>query len=509
MVAASAALAAVGGSLAVASSASAVAIPWGSSSNAPYSGSGAPSSVYSLLNGGYAGLNRADAALNEVHDTNPNVPAATSFPPETGTGALSEVQALSIAADFSGTTVSDGSKSEAPSSALYSTALKAALGSSYATESAAVVSAGESWDQLSSLISELSPFPGTLYSLDSGVTISSKATVTGVGKPTPYSITAATSGSAAAGYVLPHGFTMTFPNDFSVNTALAGAELQPTQEADPTGQSIGTVTLTSPVASEFGGTGTTLTGKVYVVNANNSITQPDLELSFGNGIYELGTFPSTLTFPLTLTFGEASVFGASDPIPFSSINIAFPASTSPVKALNCSNLGSVGGTGTDEVAALAAEFGDTSDGGTVNFASTKTAVTDLCAPTGAVKFAVKRTGPSFSVTLKGNGGTPFTSATISLPSGVSAKGLKTKDLKVTGAKLKSVRGGSKVTVNFKSKTKRATIEFVKGLKISSKLVKSIARHKTKSLTVKFTVKYAPTGAAAATSTPGSVTVKHL
>ena len=40
--------------------------------------------------------------------------------------------------------------------------------------------------------------------------------------------------------------------------------------------------------------------------------------------------------------------------------------------------------------------------------------------------------------LKGNGGTPFTSESITLPSGLSVKGLKSKDLKVSGAKLKSV-----------------------------------------------------------------------
>ena len=68
---------------------------------------------------------------------------------------------------------------------------------------------------------------------------------------------------------------------------------------------------------------------------------------------------------------------------------AFPAKTSPVKATNCSNLGAVGGTATDEVAGLALEFGDTSDGLTsptgtpaaVSIASSNTVVTDLCPAT--------------------------------------------------------------------------------------------------------------------------------
>ena len=116
--------------------------------------------------------------------------------------------------------------------------------------------------------------------------------------------------------MVPCGFAVTFPNAFTVNTALAGAELPATDEANPTqAQSIGTVTLKSPVADEFGGSNDLLTGNVFAINANNNIAQPDLELSFGAGIYLLGTFPKTLSFPLTVTFGEATVGNAQDPIP--------------------------------------------------------------------------------------------------------------------------------------------------------------------------------------------------
>jgi hypothetical protein len=249
-----------------------------------------------------------------------------------------------------------------------------------------------------------------------------------------------------------------------------------------------------------------------VINANGSITQPDLELSFGSGIYLLGTFPKTLAFPLTVTFGEASVGGSPDPIPFSGLTINFPAKTSPVKALSCSNLGQVTGDGTDEVASLAAEFGDTSDSGTVPFTATDTVVTDVCAPkVGATKIAgIKKGAPTLKIAIKSDGSTKFNQATITLPKGLTAKGLKAKGLKVSGAKLKSVTGkGAKVTLNFKSATKSATVSVASGLVASAKLKTAIAKHKTKSLTMKFTVKYVPTGMAATTSSATSITVKGL
>jgi hypothetical protein len=534
MIAATAALA-VGGSLAVAATASAAQIPWGSSTD---TGS---TSVYGLLNKANTGLIQAQNLIvganglaQAGHGTAVDPNFTTEFTSassltsanvkEIGTDVAtasntSQLELATCVFDVYPTATGDTSESDALSAcdAANSPYLAQAVTTFTGTIQPGVASASASWGQLDDLITQLFPYGGSLYSIDSDVTVSSNAIVTAVNKPTAYNITVSTSGAAASGYVLPSGFTMSFPADFSVNTALAGAELPPTDEANPPASSaIGTVTVKTPVASEFGGSNGQLTGSVFVINANNSITQPDLELSFGGGVYLLGTFPTTLSFPLTLTFGEANVGTSTEPVPFSSVAINFPAATSPVKALNCSSLGQVNGTGTDEVAGLAAEFGDSSDGyaasgnSPVSFGSTATVVTDICAPTGSVKFAVSKSGtPSASVTLKGNGGTPFTSATITLPSGVSAKGLKSKDLKVTGAKVKSVSGGSKVTVNFKSKTKSATITFVKGLTISSKLIKSIAKHKTKSLTIKFTVKYAPTGAPAATSTAGSVTVKHL
>jgi hypothetical protein len=510
----------LGGSLAVAASASAAQIPWGSSTD---TGS---ATIYGLYNSAYGGLvgssQSADAALTGLGDT--AVPQYPNVPPESGTGALTSAQALQIGADFSGTTVTDGTTTKTPSSTTYAGEL--AVGDpTYSTDKPKIVAAAESWGELSSLITQLynasdkTNFPGGLYSIDGDVSISSKATVTNKGKATAYSITAAVSGAASTGYVLPSAFTMTFPNDFTVNTALAGAELPASDEANPpAAQSIGTVTLRSPVANEFGGSTDTLTGNVFAINANNNIVQPDLELSFGQGIYLLGTFPSSLSFPLTVTFGEASVFGSPDPIPFSSLAINFPATTTPVKATNCSSLGAVTGTATDEVAGLAAEFGDTTDGYSasgntaVTIASSNTVVTDLCPPTvtKARITGIKRGKPTVTLGLKGNGGTPFTSESITLPKGLSFKGLKAKDVKVSGARLKSVSGhGTKVTVNFKAKTRAATVDFVKGVFASSTLKKAVQRHKTKSLVLKYSVRYVPTGTAPVTSSVLSVTVKHI
>ena len=94
-----------------------------------------------------------------------------------------------------------------------------------------VATAAGSWGELNSLVTQLyqasdaAHFPGGLYSIDGDLSISSTGTVTSKGQPTAYSITAAVSGGATTGYVLPSAFTMTFPNAFTVNTALAGAEL--------------------------------------------------------------------------------------------------------------------------------------------------------------------------------------------------------------------------------------------------------------------------------------------
>jgi hypothetical protein len=67
-----------------------------------------------------------------------------------------------------------------------------------------------------------------------------------------------------------------------------------------------------------------------------------------------------------------------------------------------------------------------------------------------------------------------------------------------------IASGAKVTVTLKSATKSATVNFATGLSVTKKLETAVTKKKTKSLAIKFTVKYA-----IATSTAGSVTVKKL
>jgi hypothetical protein len=534
MIAATSVLA-IGGSLALAGSAAAVPIPWGATTD---QGS---TTVYGLYNQASTGLITAQNLIvlgNELAadgagtaiDSSFGATPASAF---TAASSLTATNVVQIGADFAATgnanqfaldlcvaevypqQTGDQSAQDALSACTNpGNPYLAPSATAFGTLKPQVASAVASWPQLSGLLTQLEPYGGTLFSIDGNVTLSSAATVTAKNAATAYSITASASGAAAnGGYVLPAGFTMTFPNTFGVNTSLASAELPVADEANPPAASaIGTVTATTPVATQFGGSNGKISGSVFVImNPNGNITQPSLELSFGSGVYLLGTFPSTLAFPLTLTFGEATVGTAKDPIPFSSLSINFPAKTSPVKALSCTSLGQVNGTATDDVAGLAAQFGDNSDGYAtaantpVSIASTPTVVTDLCAPTtGTTTIAgIKKDAPTVGITLKA--GSAFSNAVITLPSGFSAKGLKTKDLKVTGAKIKSLKAsGAKVTITFKSATKNATIKFVKGLSVTKKLETAVTKKKTKSLAIKFTVKYATV-----TSTAASVTVKKL
>lgn len=526
---------ALGGSLAVASSASAAAIPWGSATD---TGS---TTVYGLYNQASTGLIQAQNLIvlaNGILEGGSHPALDSGFPTAfTAATSLTTANVAEIATDISAsantstlelaTCVSGFLTAESlpPTQAnvgagvtycetpANSAALTAAATKFTGTVQPGVASAAASWPQLSGLLGNLASSPGTLFSIDGNLSIRSAATVTAEGAPTAYSITASTIGAAAnGGYVLPSGFTMTFPSTFQVNSSLAGAELPTSDESNPPAVSaIGKVTVKTPVASEFNGSNGQITGSVFVIkNPNGNILQPEIELSFGSGVYLLGTFPSTLAFPLTLTFGEASVYGTPDPIPFSSLALNFPAKTSPVKALSCSSLGTVNGTATDEVAGLAAQFGDTSDGyaltGTtaVAVASTRTVVTNLCVPTGKITITgIRKGAPQVAVTLKA--GSKFSNVVITLPSGFSAKGLKAKYLKLSGSKIKSLKAsGGKVTVTFKSATKSATVDFLKGLSVTKKLETAIAKKKTKSLAIKFTVKYGTV-----VSTAGTITVKKF
>ena len=462
---------AAGGTLAIASTASAASIPFGT----PISNGDA--SVYGLLNTSYAGLKSADQALYvATGGTDTAVPSYSSFPSETtaGTSAtttqLTSAQALQIAADFSDTTVTDSTTTKSPS-ANYYTAIKTYVygggSSAYATASAQVVAAAEGWSQLSQLVDNLynddaPDFPGNpLFSIDGDLTYSASATVKSTGIPNAYSVSLATSGAATSGYVLPSTFTLTLPGDFSLNATLAGRELTTTQEASPVAaDAIGTFSLVSPASESFAlSTTDKITGSVYVVDFPKA-TDPSLELYLGNEVYMLGGFSSSgLSFPLTLTFDgvNASALGlsATEALPLQSIFMAFPAASSPVNASSCSNLGTVTGTATDEVAGLAASLsGDTTDGyfatgnTPVAIPGINTVVTDECAASGSkgTLSVSKKTGKgTLSLKVTGNGGTKFKSVTIKFPSGVTDKGKKSatvkfgatasKTIKLTGLKL--------------------------------------------------------------------------
>jgi len=264
-----------------------------------------------------------------------------------------------------------------------------------------------------------------------------------------------------------------------------------------------------------------LTGSVFAINANNNMRSPTgaVVQHRRQGHLPAGTFPKTLSFPLTVTFGEASVFGSLDPIPVSSLGLNFPAKTSAVKATNCSNLGAVTGTATDEVAGLALAFGDTSDGLTsptgtpsaVNVAGANTVVTDLCPAT------VSKA--SITGIKKGTRGRPWPQGqrryavhlrVAHAPEGPLSQGTEEQGPEGLGRQAQErQRQGHQGHGQLQVQDQAATVDFIKGVFATSKLKKAVTRHKTKSLIIKYTTKYAPATAAAANSTVFSVTVKHI
>jgi hypothetical protein len=499
---------ALGGTLAIASSASAASIPFGTPT------SSGETSIYGLLNTSYAGLANGAYFLTEVVDSavpqnaggvsgdtaaSPGYPAATTFPTETGTTPLSTAQALQIAADFSGAAVTSGSTTTQPTSATYGAEIKGAFESTYgmtagdteyATISAELTTAAQSWDQLSAIVGNLynddtTDFPNNpLFSIDSDLVVSSTATVSAKGVPNAYAVTLGTAGTpAAAGYVLPSLFTMTFPSDFLLNDSLVGHEITAAQESSPPAvDAIGTFSIVSPAAQGFGlSTTDKISNSIYVASVP-SPTDPSLELYLGSGVFMLGQFPTKLSFPLTMTFNGVNAsalnLSSAEAIPFQSIALSFPASTSPVEAQSCSSLGSDTGTATDEVSALAAEFGDTTDSGAVAIPGSATVVTDECKAIGSkgtlkVKKTKGKVQGTLALTIAGDSGTAFTSATIKLPTGVTDKGKKSVTEKFGATAKKSIK--------------------LTGLKLTKKAAKA------KSDTVTFTVTYSENGTTAAST----------
>jgi hypothetical protein len=530
----------VGASLAVAGSASAIPIPIGSSTDAAYSGTGTPTSVYSLYNEAANGLIQAenlivganalsqapfsygtavDATFTSKFTKPSDLDAQSTYVPKiaadvASSSAASQMEMSVCVFDVYPTQTKDtdlshafaactanGSPYLAAAVSLYTPATKSG------TIQNGVATAAAAYPSLDSLVTQLGSATGTLVSMDtSGVNLSSSGTVTSLTDPVAYDLKL----SAPTGdYIIPSAFSLTFPSGLAVNTALVADEVNaaPTStqttaqiEANPTGTSIGTVTVTSPIADAFGGSNNQLVGKVYVVttgasSGQGSATQPYLELWLAPGIYDMGSFPSTLSFPLTLNFGEAQVLTlGQEPIPMNSIEINFPAATSPVKTTSCTTLGTVSATATDAVSNLALEFGDTSDGQTsltgtasaLTLASTPTTVTNKCVPSASATASGLNKGTP-TIKVKVTSATAFKSLTISLPRGLSVAKLSSKKLAkdLRGAKIRSVhRSGSKLMIKLKSAVKSETVTTKKGLlNESSALIRSIRKHKTKKLSL--------------------------
>jgi hypothetical protein len=516
---------AVGGTLAIAGSASAASVPFGTPT------SSGQTSVYGLLTTSYAGLANGAYFLHQVSDSavptnaggvagdtqsSPGYPAASTFPLEAPTAtdstSLTTAEALQIAADFSGSAVTSGTTTVQPSSTTYATEVEVGIfeanygasagAAEYATISAEIVSAAEAWDQLSQIVDNLynddpTDFPNNpLFSIDGDLTYSSTAAVKSTGIPAAYTTSLTTSGGAATGYVLPSSFTLTLPGEFTLNDSLVGRELTATQEASPVAaDAIGTFSLVSPAAEGFGLSATdTITGSVYIVDVPKA-TDPSLELYLKNGVYLLGQFPTSLAFPLTVTFDgiDASALGLSsdEAIPLHSVALSFPATTSPVEPTNCSHLGAVTGAATDEVAGLAASLSaDSTDGyaasgnTAVPITGTNTVVTDECAAAGSkgsLSVSKKTKKGTLSLKVAGNGRTKFKSVTIKLPSGVTDKGKKSATVKFGATASKTVK--------------------LTGLKLTKKEAKA------KSFKVGFTVLYSENGTTAV-STAATAKLKN-
>lgn len=500
----------------------------GSSSDAPYSGSGTPTSVYSIYNAVTDALLLGENTIHASGVDNANFP--TAF---TTASQLTSTNVPEIATDFANASFFDalditwcqipvpqGGAGQSGATCTSNSGLPPApiTAQFTGTVQPAVASAAGNWTQLSGLIGNLGSVPSALNSADSA-TVTSSGTVTQLNTPMAYNVTLS---APSGGYILPAAFSFTFPAGLTVNTGLVGAEVNAAAngtspsaiaaiEAQPPASAvpIGTVVLTSPLADSYGGSNNQLDGKIYAVqtgatSGQGSVTQPYLELWYGPFIYSLGSFPSTLSFPLTINFGLAATPIGPNPLPFSSLAMSFPAATSPVKSTSCTTLGTVTGTATDDVANLALLFGDTNDGLTsptgtpaaVNLSASPTTVTNQCAvvakppKTTAAGSVSGLASGSPTVTIKVKSGTAFSSESIGLARGLKFVGSKTvaKEISVSGAKVKSAKvAGGKLVITFKGKTKSETVKTKKGLiKEPATLAKAVKKHKVKNLT--FSVK---------------------
>jgi hypothetical protein len=439
-------LIAVGGTLAVTAAASAAQMPFGAVGDAPYSGVGPATSLYAIANTTPAPLASAAQMLDTAGDTamaNGGSPWAASD--------INASNAGQIVADFSGKPVFGYT----PTSGSYLAGVKSS-DPTYKADLATVTNLGQLYASIQVLsIGDLpsyggKAYPGGPYSVDGNTEITSKATVTGVGKPVAYTMTLKTTGAATAtgktGYIIPQSETFTYPKDFGINLSVLKDEVPYADINDPAsaGKPVGTLTSRSPLAQIAGGTGTTVTGSVYLVkNANPKNLVPYMVLEIGSNVSVLGTL-SGVTFPLTVTFSTPTVFGGALtlPVPLSNLTVSFPAATSPFVVNSCTKISSPTGAVTDFLSPYAPAFGDYSDGdasglnqlaGAVRVPSTKTVLTNACpalkASHGSAS-GVARGKPHFGFRLSDNA--PFSSFTVGLPPGFSYRKFSAADIKVSG-----------------------------------------------------------------------------
>jgi hypothetical protein len=499
---------AIGAGLVLAASASAASIPTGQPTDT------GNTSLYGLLNQTNTGLIQAQNLIvldNAILTGNSQPPVDANFTTAfTSASQLTTANVAEIGTDIAASANTASlefatcvsayltSQSLPPTSAnisagasycnTHSDALSAAATQFTGTIQPGVAKAAASWASLTSLVSvvTLDPtdFPGGLYTVDGDVSVSSTATVTGIGQPVAYSATFGVSGAAAKGFVIPAGFSLTFPANFSINAGLVADEIQSSQLTNPpSSDAIGTASVTSPEIAALvpGSKGVDSSAQVFVV-ATQSLTQPEFEIYLGQGDYILGTITG-VTFPLTVTFGLPVFNGQPTPLPFSSVTLNFPASTSPLKATSCTDAGTLTGTMTDSLTTLAATFGDTTDSGPQTMTATPTVVTNNCVNNMATgRFGGLTTGRP-TLTAHVSTTNSFKTLKFGLPGGL--RFMKSKGLRheVSGAGIKSVRiAGGKLLITLKASVKSETIHTKKGLiSESNGLINKIKKHKIKKL----------------------------
>lgn len=380
-------------------------------------------------------------------------------------------------------------------------AMEQAAAQSYAAIDAAVDQADDTLQLYGLSLYDPTDFPNGLFSIDGDVNISSAVTVTKAGAPAALSTTIATNANAPGGYVIPSSFTITIPSGYTLNDAAASylTDMSAPSASPNSADAAGTVTLVSPAATTYGlSTTDTITGQIYFYGGLNT---PGIELYLGGGIYLTGTIAGTggtFGLPLNITFGETNI---GEPLPLSSLTLAFTNKSTPIKADSCGSISPLTGSAIDDVASVAAAAGDNNDGYSasgntaVGLSSIPTTVTNECPATvSKPSLSGLKTGkPAAKFTIKGAAGAKFKTATITLPKGVSGK-----KAKIAGAKVKVK--GQNLDVTFKKAASSETVK-ITGLTGSAKLLKE------KKVTFKVDVAYSENGKTVKASAATAVTVK--